>query len=501
MITITVQEAPVLEQQADCLGMFLEEAFDYAAIKPIEKLVPRLRKIMEDREFTGSAGSLLVVPVIQDASVQNVIFVGLGDKKDGHIPIENYRRGLGNLIKKTIDLRCSSVTMQLPSAELFDSTDENVAKQTAIIANMAAYYFDEFITDPKRKLKTDITLLLSCENQEKEVVKRGVEQGEIIADAVNQARHWVDLPPMQLTPVDLAEQAKKIAKEYGLSLTLFNEEEVKQMGMGGLSAVSRGSDRECQLVILEYKTEAKDAPTIGFVGKGITFDSGGLSLKPAGAMETMKEDMAGAAAVLSSMKAIAQLKPKVNVVAVVPLAENLPSGKALMPGDIITFYNGKTAEVKNTDAEGRLILADALSYAVKHFNLDALVDLATLTGACPYALGHFYSALLSQHPELSCSVEEAAKRTGDKVWALPMDNDFRVAIKSEVADISNTGSGKYLGGTITAAFFLSNFVGDVPWAHLDIAGTAFNVPDISYYRSGATGAGVRLLIDLAMQWQ
>jgi leucyl aminopeptidase len=199
------------------------------------------------------------------------------------------------------------------------------------------------------------------------------------------------------------------------------------------------------------------------------------------------------------MQAIAELKPAINVIALTPLAENLPSDKAVKPGDIVRFYNGKTAEIKNTDAEGRLILADALSYAIKHYDLDALVDLATLTGACVYALGHFYSALLSQHDVFAAQVKQAAELAGDRVWALPFDNDFKAAIKSDVADMSNVGNRRYAAGTITAAFFLKNFVADVPWAHLDIAGTAFDVPDISYYSSGATGAGTRLLIELAMQ--
>lgn len=219
-------------------------------------------------------------------------------------------------------------------------------------------------------------------------------------------------------------------------------------------------------------------------------------------METMKEDMSGAAAVISTMQAIAILKPDVNVVGITPLSENLPSGSATKPGDILKFYNGKTAEVKNTDAEGRLVLADALSYAVKHCNLDAMIDIATLTGACAYALGPFFTGLMSQHEDLIDKICDSAERTGDRVWELPLHDDYKPAIKSQVADISNVGSKQYMAGAITAGLFLQNFVGDMPWAHLDIAGTAFNVPDISYYRpEGATGVSVRLLIDLAMHWK
>ena len=300
----------------------------------------------------------------------------------------------------------------------------------------------------------------------------------------------------------MAQKAERIAKEFKLKYTVFNEKEINQMGMGGLAAVSAGSDLDCQLVIMEYKTAKKNAPTLAFVGKGITFDSGGLSIKPANHMETMKEDMSGAAAVIATMASIAQLKPDVNVIAVAPLSENLPSGKAIKPGDIVTFYNGKTAEIKNTDAEGRLILADALSYVVKHYKPDAIIDIATLTGACSYALGPFYCGMMSNHDDLVARLQESSERSGDRVWRLPLSDDYKPAIRSIVADICNIGSPKYLAGATTAALFLQNFVDDVPWVHLDIAGTAFDVPDLPYYRPhSATGFGVRLLVDLAMSWE
>ncbi|HLB94070.1 MAG TPA: M17 family metallopeptidase, partial [Candidatus Babeliales bacterium] len=276
---------------------------------------------------------------------------------------------------------------------------------------------------------------------------------------------------------------------------------VKQMGMGGLAGVSAGAAADCKFVILEYKTSEPNAPTVAFVGKGIMFDSGGLSIKPALNMEQMKDDMSGAAAVISAMGVLADLKPKINIIGLAPLAENLPSGTATKPGDIVTFYNGKTAEVKNTDAEGRLVLADALSYAVKHYQPDAIIDLATLTGACAYSLGPFFSGLFSEHEELTAQVIKAANRSGDFVWRLPLTDDYKVAVKAKVADLCNIGAKQYQAGATTAACFLQHFVGNTPWVHLDIAGTAFGVPDLPYYRSeSATGVGVRLLIELAMSW-
>ncbi len=504
MITIKVDDKKLLEQDTECLALMLEQDFAFSKeLKALAKAVfPSLQNLMATRKFTGSPSNILVLPVALDTKITHLIFVGLGKRKDKKtINREQYRRALGCVIKEMIKLKCMSLAVHLPSPKLFGMTYEELAQETAIIAHMASYHFDDFITEPARKTDRDINVTIVVDSAYKKTAQKAVDQGNIIARSVNLARYWVDLPPRKLTPLDLAKKAKDLAKKYDLTCTIFDEKEVNQMGMGGLGAVSQGSDRSCQFVILEYITKKKGAPTIGFVGKGITFDSGGLSLKPPVHMETMKEDMAGAAAVIGAMQAIAQLKPKVNIIAITPLAENLPSGKATKPGDIVSFYNGKTAEVKNTDAEGRLILADALSYAVKHYKLDALIDIATLTGACAVALGPFFSGLMSQHEDVVERIYEAAEHSGERVWQLPIDDDYKAAIKSDVADMCNIGSRNYMAGTITAALFLQNFVEEVPWAHLDIAGTAFNVPDISYYRPGATGVGVRLLVALAMNWQ
>ena len=375
-----------------------------------------------------------------------------------------------------------------------------MAEQAVIALQMAQYHFNDYLTDKKIKENKLAEVILIADEQYEKDADQGIKEGNIVAKAVNQARHWVDTPPSNLTPQHMVEEAQKVAQRNDLKITTFSESEIIEMGMGGLAAVSKGSEIDCALIILEYKTSKKDAPTLCFVGKGITFDSGGLSLKPADYMETMKEDMSGAAAVISAIDALAQLKPEVNIVAIAPTSENLPSGKATKPGDIVTFYNGKTAEIKNTDAEGRLILADALSYAVKHYKPDVIVDLATLTGACSRALGPFYSGLFSEHPALVERLHKAGNRCGELLWQLPMGDDYKKAITSTVADICNIGSKQIPAGASTAAHFLQYFVGDVAWAHLDIAGTAFDVPNISYYGPGATGVGVRLLVTLAMNW-
>lgn len=500
---IKFSDKPLLSHKSDATLIFVEQNFKFSGL--LEEVAatyfPTLKEYMIESDFVGKAGSILVLPCSVKNKNHTLAMIGLGSKKsEGHISVEAYRRALGFAVKTLQKKKIATVTALLPEAKLFDVSTEYFVAQTVIIAKMAAYKFDAYITDVDRKVNHNLVITWVHDAPASEV-ERGAEYGKIVAHAVNDVRNWVDLPPATLTPVELADKAEAISKKFGLKLTVFSEQEIIKMGMGGLAGVSAGSEQDAKLVIMEYTTTKPGAQTVAFVGKGITFDSGGLSLKPAASMETMKEDMSGAAAVIGAMQALAQLKPEVNIIAVTPLSENLPSGKATKPGDILRFYNGKTAEVKNTDAEGRLVLADALSYTVKHYKPDAIIDLATLTGACAYALGPFFSGLMSQHEEFSNKVKSAADRSGDRVWALPFDNDYKAAIRSDVADICNIGSSKYKAGAITAGFFLQNFVEDTPWVHLDIAGTAFDVPDISYYSTGATGVGVRLLVDLAMNWK
>lgn len=503
MVRISLANTAVLDSKATAKAVILEQGFTAAALKEVAQLFPAISELLKERKFIGSLLSHVVIPISKNNRSSYVILIGLGKRNSKNtFAIESYRRVIGKLMRSMEELKVTSLALELPSSKLFDSPTGYLAGETAIITHIASYHFDEFITDPDRKVIEDRQIIITIGDHDKDEVEAGIKKGEIIATSVNKARHWIDLPPRILFPMDLAQKAERISKEFKIKYTVFNEKEINQMGMGGLSAVSAGSDLDCQLVIMEYKTSKKNAPTIAFVGKGITFDSGGLSIKPANHMETMKEDMSGAAAVIATMASIAQLKPNVNVIAVTPLAENLPSGKAAKPGDIVTFYNGKTAEIKNTDAEGRLILADALSYVVKHYKPDAIVDVATLTGACAYALGPFYAGMMSNHDDLVSRLQESADRSGDRVWRLPLSDDYKPAIRSIVADICNIGSPKYLAGATTAALFLQNFVDDVPWVHLDIAGTAFDVPDIPYYRPhSATGFGVRLLVDLAMSWE
>jgi len=510
-IHITVTDKDILAHKVDCYGYFVS----HNALAG-KKLPADLKHFQDTHysdlsawltatKFKASALETRTLSLMIDGKLATVVFVGLGSTQDKTHHIERYRRALGKMVRAAKQQSAESLAFALPDAALFEVETEYLAEQTAIIADMANYYFGDFITSEEAQDKPLKNIIITADKALKKDIERGIKAGHVIGQAVNTARHWIDLPPSDLTPDHVVAHAKEIARKGDLKITTFSEKQINAMGMGGLGGVSRGSELDCHLIVMEYHANKKDnkkknAPTIAFVGKGITFDSGGLSLKPAASMETMKDDMSGAAAVINVMGALAELKPEVNVIGVAAVAENMPSGTALKPGDIVRFYNGKTAEVKNTDAEGRLILADALSYAVKHYDLDAIIDIATLTGACPIALGPYFTAVMSQHDELVDALYEAAELSGDRVWELPLDDDFKPSIKTPVADMANITDRKYGAQTVCAAFFLQHFVADVPWAHLDIAGTAFDVPDLPYYRPGATGAGVRLLISVAMNW-
>ncbi len=504
MVSIKVVNKKLFEIEADAYGFILSEGFNFS--KQLKEFAtnffPDLQKLIKKGNFIGKKSDLLILPITVNNKIVHCFFVGIGTKEDSAITMEHYRRVLGRLVKQVANYNCHSLALQLPPHSFFSLSVEELAEQTVTILDMAAYQFDDYITDADRKKNKLTEVVLCAEEKNKKEIEKGVKIGEVIGTAVNEARHLIDLPPSTVTPEYFVEKAKTIAKEYGLGITVFEKKQIESFGMGGLLAVSRGSDIGPRLVILEYKPKKKASQTIAFVGKGITFDSGGLSLKSPIHMESMKDDMSGAAAVLATMKALAQLKPSAQIVGLMPLAENLIDSKSIKPGDIVQFYNGKTAEIKNTDAEGRLILADALAYAVKKYKPDVIIDIATLTGACSYSLGPFYTGLFSQHDDVVDQIYQAASYSGDRVWRLPMGEDYKQAIRSVVADICNIGSKKIMAGATTAAHFLQHFVEDTPWAHLDIAGTAFDVPNISYYQEGgATGAGVRLLIELAMNWQ
>ena len=362
-------------------------------------------------------------------------------------------------------------------------------------ANLSLYDFDLFRKEKNKSKEPDLTLLTSEKNAQK-VVKTYM----IISDAVRFTRDVANLPPNECPPEKLGDIAKKIASQNKIKCTIFTKKEIKSKGLGGVTAVGQGSKNEPRFIILEYRNGKKDQKPILLVGKAVTFDTGGISLKPGEKMDEMKFDKCGGCTVLGIMKAISELKLSINVVAIIPSVENMPGGEAYRPGDIIKLFSGKTAEILNTDAEGRLILADGLAYGIKHYQPSSVMDFATLTGACIVALGTNVAAIISNNSKLTSKIKKSSSNTSEEVWELPINDDYMDMVKSKVADIRNIGVGR-AAGTITAAAFLANAVGNVPWVHFDIAGTAWIQPSTknkSYNANGATGFGVRLVVDHLM---
>ncbi len=480
----------------------LKSASDLATLDHIDKEYhPNVRDVLKKHLFAGKKGQLFVLTAKHKKSLVQYIFVGIGSLTgQPHDERENLRRGICSAIHTLKRQNLESAVIGLPNLKPFGVSTAELVKQITIAAIMADYEFSTFKTDKKDKRWTG-KLYLEIDQKDSKTLTAALNEGIIIGQATSIARGWADLPGNIMTPTELAKQAHDVAKKHGLKYTVFGRDKALELNMGGFCAVDAGSDQDGKFVTIEYKTTTKNAPTIALVGKGVCFDSGGISLKPASSMDGMKFDMSGAAAVIATMSVIAQLKPKVNVVALAPIVENMPSGKASRQDDIITFMNGKTAEIRNTDAEGRLIIADALCYAEKFYNPTIMIDIATLTGACLYSLGHFYTGLMTRDADLGEALKKHGLLTGDKVWQLPLDDDFKEAIKTMVADVANTGSPAYLGGTVTAANFLETFVDKARWVHLDIAGTAHDVPGINYLGKGATGVGIRLLTEFVMNFK
>ena len=380
------------------------------------------------------------------------------------------------------------------------SLDDNLFTEhvQAIIqgAQLGLYKFNKYKKDKTKEVSID---LLTNRNKINNLNKQ-IKTAKIIADGVCLARNVSNMPSSDCTPLMLASWAKKISNKSGLKCRIIKKDQLEKLGMGGIIGVSRGSHQPPVCIILEHKGGKKNERPVVIVGKTITFDSGGISIKPSAAMDEMKHDKSGGASVLGIMESIARLKIPINLVGIMPTTENLPGGNAYKPGDVLTFYNKKTAEILNTDAEGRLVLADALALA-QDYKPKAVIDLATLTGACIVALGSIASGMMGNDDRLKRMISNASKTCGERVWELPLWSEYKDMIKSDIADIKNIGGGG--GGTITAAAFLSNFVGKYPWVHLDIAGTAWKqkgTPKKGYIKNGATGVGVMLIVELLSNW-
>ncbi|MDP6820007.1 MAG: leucyl aminopeptidase [Candidatus Marinimicrobia bacterium] len=437
-----------------------------------------LSKAMDLGDVKGKSGETNMFYI----NGQRILLIGLGKKNKFNA--SGVRLAAGKASRAAISKKVGSVAV-----ECFCSGLESCQAMGEGLV-LGSYQFLDYKTKDEKNFELKSATVIGCDHDE-------ITKGTAIGKAVCFARDLANHPGNVTTPSRLAEEAGEIAKEGGMKITVFDRKEITAMGMGALAGVAQGTDEPPKFIVLEYfGSDESQNPKI-LVGKGLTFDAGGISIKPSSKMDEMKYDMCGSAVVLGVFKALAALKPKLNVVGIVPSTENLVGAKAYKPGDILTAYNGKTIEVLNTDAEGRLILADGLSYASKHYEPEYILDFATLTGAVLVALGHVAAGVMGTDEDLMRLVKESSVNAEEKVWELPLWPEFRKQVKSKIADVKNTGAARQ-AGTIAGAAFLKEFVGDrIPWVHFDIAGTAWGGKPTSIDPKGsATGWGVRLVLDL-----
>lgn len=445
----------------------------------LDHIVSRLR---EEGEFTGRLNSVKIIHSFGSLSADRIVLVGLGKKNAASM--DSYRQAAGSAIKqlKTVGVE--------RFASVVDQGEESYLEPLVEGYLLGGYSFSHYKNKPDMKPSPqELTFVL--QDLDKTKAERRAKEALAVAEAACYVRDLVSQPANTAIPQYLAQKAEELAKVSGITCSVLERDELEEKGMGALVAVGKGSRNAPKLVALQYQGgKTGGRPTV-LVGKGVTFDSGGISLKPRDGMEKMKDDMAGAAAVLGIFKAVAALSLPVNLVGLMPLAENLPDGGAYKPGDVLKAMSGTTIEVVNTDAEGRLILCDALHFA-REYNPEAIIDIATLTGACVVALGAFATGVMGTDEALIKALVEAGERTGERVWQLPLWDEYGELMESDIADMKNAGGTS--GATISAAWFLKQFVGEVPWAHLDIAGTAWEDKGRPYLPKGATGVGVRLLV-------
>ncbi len=441
--------------------------------------------------FDGDKGQQIA---IYSVGIYRVVFlIGTGDRSQ--LTNEKVRRASSAGIKLARSAKAKSVVISAVDSTVDQLSDYETVHSIVEGAKLGHYRFDKYLTQEKEKLGIE-TIIVALGNVSSSIGKKAARDAEILCEAVCLARDLSNAPANEIYPEVLADVASNMAKKYNIQARILDEKQIRKLKMGGLLAVNSGSTRPPRFITLEYKGNQKSRDWYAIVGKGITFDSGGISIKPASGMGEMKMDMAGAAAVIGTMQAISALRIPVNVVGIAPSTENLPSGSAYKPGDVVTTMSGITIEVDNTDAEGRIILSDGLYYAQRYMP-KAIVDLATLTGACVVALGQHATGMFGTSDEVMAQLKEAGEKTYERVWQMPIYEEYEKQIKSDIADVKNVG-GRW-AGAITAALFLKKFVGDYPWVHLDIAGTAMLEDSTDYSPKGGSGVGVRLLTQFFKQ--
>ncbi|HET6641033.1 MAG TPA: leucyl aminopeptidase [Nitrososphaeraceae archaeon] len=500
MVKLIAEQIPVTAKQTSLLvlGVYENEVDDIMnELVGISKMILELvQRIVKDKEHTGSFGSSCIIHCFT-GPIQRIMLLGLGEKKS--LDKDKVRVLAGKAAAKAMEINVNEYSIK-PFTKLTKDFTEAVCEGTCL----SLYKFDQYqskqIGESSRSAsQLKVSILVDSDSEE---WQRVLDTTKIIIDAVNFGRDLANLPPNDCSPEYMARVALDLSsKHQRISTRIIERYEMESLGLNGIVAVGMGSNKPPKLVIIEYRGNEDSGTTVPylFVGKAVTFDTGGISIKPSERMEEMKFDKTGGCDVLAIISGLANLEVKTNVIGIIPCVENMPSSSAYRPGDIVRMYNGKTVEVINTDAEGRLILADSIAYGVEKYNPHSIIDLATLTGACIVALGSNIAGALSNNPELFDKLRQISEKTNEKFWELPLYPEFNEQIKSKYADIKNIGG--RAGGTITAAIFLSNFVNETPWIHLDIAGTAWTQDgtwEKSYNPKGATGFGIRSLIRLVL---
>jgi leucyl aminopeptidase len=448
-----------------------------------------LGEVMKSGDFTGKHAQMSVIYTRGALPARRVLLLGLGKKKE--FDLEKLRRAFSKAARSARELGLSEYAIALDPQDGTRSL-EDLTEAAVEGSLLGLYRFTQYKTADKESSREIKRIsIVAAGNKEVRRMKEAAGKAEVISTAVCYARDLISTPSNEMTPRDMARKAREAVVSKKVRLSTLDNRRMEKLGMNALLSVARGSKEPARLIILEYSGGRRGEKPYVIVGKGLTFDSGGISLKPADKMEEMKIDMSGGAAVLAIVKAAAELELPVNLVGLVPATENLPGGNAYKPGDVLRSLSGQTIEVISTDAEGRLILADALTYAGR-FKPRAIIDMATLTGACVIALGDEVIGMMGTDDGLKDDLRSAALETGEKLWELPIWDDYAELIKSDVADMKNTGG--RAGGAITAAVFLKKFVGDIPWVHLDIAGPAWLSKDRHYIPRGASAVGVRLMV-------
>ncbi|HCA81210.1 MAG TPA: leucyl aminopeptidase [Bacteroidetes bacterium] len=493
-MNLTFNKCDIHQSTDDCTAVFVyqDRSTFSRQVKAIQLKLRTTIPAVDTGDFKGKDGQSTVLYVKRSASLRRYILIGLGEQQ--RLSAERIRRAAAIAARKARSLHASSLSLMVPvPSQRFGEAVAALAEG----AYLSLYRFDKYLTKEKDS-PSGVETLTICEPRGANARqgKRIVDRTKILCEATVLARDLGNAPGNEIYPETLADAARASSRRGAYDASVLDEHEIKNLGMGGVLGVSQGSAHPPRFIILEYGNPGR-RPVV-LVGKGVTFDSGGISIKPSAGMAEMKMDMSGAAAVIGTFEAVSRLKLPVHIIGLIPAVENMPSGSSIRPGDILRHYNGKTSEVDNTDAEGRLILADALAYA-EQYKPTAVIDLATLTGAVVVALGHHATGMMGNDRELMRQLRQAGEATYERLWELPLFDEYEKLVKSDIADVKNVG-GRW-AGAITGAMFLKKFVGSYKWAHLDIAGTAILEEPGSYTTRGASGVGVRLLTEFLRRWK